>query len=332
MCAYNSVNGVPNCADYNLLTKTARGEWGFHGYITSDCDAVLTIHDNHKYARLPEDAVADALNAVRTSLRLLPIRVLVGCRFYIKGALSMCSFSVVGGGCHWRCWWREFVRAVSAAATFQVGVCVVDVEVGVLFCYPGGKLPITWYPKDFINVPMTDMRMRPASGYPGRTYRFYDGPKVFEFGSGLSYTTYSYEFIPSTPNTIRLNQLTHALQPTDEGPHTSRSLYVSKIGTDTCDRLKFSAHVGVENTGDMAGKHPVLLFVRHGRPGSGRPVKQLVGFQSVSLNARERGEIEFVLNPCEHLSSANEDGLMVIEEGYRFLVVEGKEYPINVVL
>lgn len=32
MCAYNRVNGVPNCADYNLLTKIARGLWGFQGY------------------------------------------------------------------------------------------------------------------------------------------------------------------------------------------------------------------------------------------------------------------------------------------------------------
>lgn len=31
MCAYNLVNGVPNCADHDLLTKTARGEWGFDG-------------------------------------------------------------------------------------------------------------------------------------------------------------------------------------------------------------------------------------------------------------------------------------------------------------
>lgn len=31
MCAYNRVNGVPNCADFNLLTKTARQEWNFNG-------------------------------------------------------------------------------------------------------------------------------------------------------------------------------------------------------------------------------------------------------------------------------------------------------------
>lgn len=32
-------------------------------YIVSDCDAVATIHDNHKYVSKPEDAVAVALKA-----------------------------------------------------------------------------------------------------------------------------------------------------------------------------------------------------------------------------------------------------------------------------
>ena len=63
MCAYNCVNGVPNCADYNLLTNIARGQWGFIGYITSDCDAVSIIHDAQAYAKVPEDAVADVLKA-----------------------------------------------------------------------------------------------------------------------------------------------------------------------------------------------------------------------------------------------------------------------------
>lgn len=31
MCAYNRVNGVPSCADHNLLTATARGNWKFNG-------------------------------------------------------------------------------------------------------------------------------------------------------------------------------------------------------------------------------------------------------------------------------------------------------------
>ncbi|KAK9930572.1 hypothetical protein M0R45_027607 [Rubus argutus] len=63
MCAYNQVNGVPSCADHNLLTKTAREQWGFHGYVTSDCDAVSIIYDVQKYAKKPEDAVVDVLKA-----------------------------------------------------------------------------------------------------------------------------------------------------------------------------------------------------------------------------------------------------------------------------
>lgn len=199
---------------------------------------------------------------------------------------------------------------------------------------------MTWYPKGFVSVPMTDMRMRPdaKSGYPGRTYRFYNGPKVFEFGHGLSYTTFSYDFMQSTPNTIKLNQLMPSHEYMDESSSLSlnsssiRGMSVSKIGTDMCGRLGFSAHVGVENTGSMSGKHPVLLFARHESRGDGRPIKQLVGFESVTLNPKERAEIKFELDPCKHLTIAKEDGSMVIEEGYRYLIVGDKEFPINIVL
>ncbi|GJV79726.1 hypothetical protein Tco_1515596, partial [Tanacetum coccineum] len=49
----------------------------------------------------------------------------------------------------------------------------------------------------------------------------------------------------------------------------------------------------------------------------------------VSLGSKERGEVEFVVKPCEHFSSANEDGLMVIEEGTCSLVVGDQEYTID---
>ncbi|GAA0157455.1 glucosidase [Lithospermum erythrorhizon] len=197
---------------------------------------------------------------------------------------------------------------------------------------PGGKLPLTWYPQDFVKIPMTDMRMRPnpTSGYPGRTYRFYKGKKVFEFGYGLSYTTYAYEFTSATHNTLLLNQMSTIKPFTNKD--LSRYISVAEMGTESCDKVKFSAFLRVENSGEMAGKHPVLLFVRHEKYSNEHPVKQLVGFQSVSLNANETAEINFVISPCEHLSRANEDGLMLIEEGYHYLVVGDKEYPLNVLL
>nr|GMD55623.1 probable beta-D-xylosidase 7 [Ipomoea batatas] len=63
MCAYNLVNGVPNCANYDLLTKTARQQWGFQGYIVSDCGGVKIIYSQQGYAKLPEDAAALVLKA-----------------------------------------------------------------------------------------------------------------------------------------------------------------------------------------------------------------------------------------------------------------------------
>lgn len=202
-----------------------------------------------------------------------------------------------------------------------------------MFLNAGGKLPITWYPQEFTRIPMTDMRMRPApsSGYPGRTYRFYNGRKVFEFGYGLSYTHYSYEFVSVTQDKLYLNQ-SISNKKVDDASGSVGFKSVSDLGSEFCNTKMFSATVGVRNSGNLAGKHPVLLFARQERPGNGSPVKQLVAFQTVKLEAGEKAELEFMLNPCEHFSSANEDGLMGIEEGSYHLMVGDVEYPLTVIL
>ncbi|KAL2503807.1 putative beta-D-xylosidase 7 [Abeliophyllum distichum] len=96
---------------------------------------------------------------------------------------------------------------------------------------------------------------------------------------------------------------------------------VSAIGLEFCSKAKFSAIVGVKNQGKMAGKHPVLLFLRQEKAGSGSPIKQLVGFQIVRLNPKAKANVDIQVNPCEHFSRANEDGLLVIEKGIQLLVV-----------
>lgn len=180
---------------------------------------------------------------------------------------------------------------------------------------------------------MTDMRMRPepSSGYPGRTYRFYQGQKVFEFGYGLSYSNYSYEFLPVAQNKVYLNHQVKSPKAELENSNAIKYVPVSEIGTELCSK-RIPVTVRAQNHGDMAGRHPLLLFVRSAKPGNGRPEKQLVGFQSVILNAGETVDVEFELSPCEHLSTANEDGLMVIEEGSHFLSIEDKESEITVIL
>ncbi|KAL2551537.1 putative beta-D-xylosidase 7 [Forsythia ovata] len=105
---------------------------------------------------------------------------------------------------------------------------------------------------------------------------------------------------------------------------------VSAIGSESCNKAKFSAIVGVKNQGNMAGKHPVLLFLRQEKAGNGSPIKQLVGFQTVILNPKAKANVEFQVNPCEHFSKANEDGLLVIEKGIQYLVVGDEEYSISI--
>lgn len=62
MCSYNAINGVPSCANTELLQRT-REDWQFEGYITSDCGATEDIYSTHQFVETPEEAVAIALQA-----------------------------------------------------------------------------------------------------------------------------------------------------------------------------------------------------------------------------------------------------------------------------
>ncbi|HUZ06445.1 MAG TPA: glycoside hydrolase family 3 C-terminal domain-containing protein [Candidatus Paceibacterota bacterium] len=50
MGAYSAMNGIPCCASRFLMTDLLRDQWGFRGYVTSDCDAIDNIFDPHRYA------------------------------------------------------------------------------------------------------------------------------------------------------------------------------------------------------------------------------------------------------------------------------------------
>jgi len=63
MCVYNSVDGVPGCANTDLLQKHLRDEWGFQGYVVSDCGAVGDIFRSHKYVATEGEAAVSAVKA-----------------------------------------------------------------------------------------------------------------------------------------------------------------------------------------------------------------------------------------------------------------------------
>lgn len=63
MCAYNSLNGQPACANTALLQEHLRGDWKFGGYVVSDCGGAEDIYRNHHYTPSMEQGVAAAFKA-----------------------------------------------------------------------------------------------------------------------------------------------------------------------------------------------------------------------------------------------------------------------------
>ena len=57
------INGIPACANYELLTVILRNEWRFNGYVVSDDGAVINIVTQHKYLNNFTETAAACINA-----------------------------------------------------------------------------------------------------------------------------------------------------------------------------------------------------------------------------------------------------------------------------
>ncbi|XP_065828934.1 uncharacterized protein [Oscarella lobularis] len=153
---------------------------------------------------------------------------------------------------------------------------------------PGGRLPYTIYPGDYVNqISFFDMSMRQS---PGRTYKFYTGTPVYSFGDGLSYTTFQYQWMSSN--------------------YSERA--VSFFGTKSVIGAMPSFRVKVENTGHMAGDTVVLAYVNSTAPGA--PLKELIGFERIHLDAGKSEEVFFGFPP-EVFSVVVESGCRIVHPG-----------------
>ena len=165
------------------------------------------------------------------------------------------------------------------------GQGIADVIFGVYS--PSGRLTQTFYSQPYTEeVSFFDMGMRPSDTSPGRGYRFYEGEHtVYEFGSGLSYTTFEYNWT--------------------EEPTSNSSTSEGGRGKD----IRVDVSVTVTNTGDtFTASETVLLFLRPpaGAP-AGSPLKMLRGFEKVLQSPGQMTPVSFHLN-SDDFSLADEFG------------------------
>ena len=155
-------------------------------------------------------------------------------------------------------WAQEHVPAILEAwyPGQAGGTAIADVLFGDY--NPGGRLPVTFYRSvddlpDFDDYTMAN-----------RTYRFFEGPPLYPFGHGLSYTTFAYDSLRTSSDTLMPN------------------------GTIT-------VRVNVTNTGHRAGDEVVQLYAQHLESAVSRPRQDLRGFKRVTLKPGEMQTVEFSL-------------------------------------
>jgi beta-glucosidase len=150
---------------------------------------------------------------------------------------------------------------------------------------PAGRLPIT-VPRSVGQLPDYYYSKPTAK----RGYLFADKSPLFPFGFGLSYTTFKYS---------NLRMARASITPT---------------GTT-------SVSVDVTNTGTRAGDEVVQMYIRDDVSSVTRPVKELRGFERISLKPGETKTVSFTIGP-EALQFYNREMKRVVEPG-TFTVMVG---------
>jgi beta-glucosidase len=183
-------------------------------------------------------------------------------------------------------WAADHLDAILSAgyAGQEGGDAVADVLFGDY--NPAGRLPVTYYKSVEQLPPFENYDMK------GRTYRYFIGEPLYPFGFGLSYTTFSYSDL-QIPKEIEAGK-------------------------------EVTATVKVTNTGNRAGEEVVQFYLTDEKASTPRPIRQLAGFDRISLQSDESKVVTFTIAPRQ-LSLINDKEQRVIEPGYFTVTVGGKQ-------
>ena len=136
---------------------------------------------------------------------------------------------------------------------------------------PGGKLPVTW-PRSAGQIPIYyahNITQEPETK-KNFTSRYWDIPTspLYPFGHGLSYTTFSFSNLRVSKPEVKVGESTEVL-------------------------------VDVENTGRRAGDEVAQLYIHQRHGSASRPVRELKGFERVTLAPGQKRTVRFMLGPSE---------------------------------
>ncbi|KAL6602781.1 hypothetical protein ACP70R_043142 [Stipagrostis hirtigluma subsp. patula] len=198
---------------------------------------------------------------------------------------------------------------------------------------PGGRLPLTWFKNNYIHkIPMTSMQFRPVPelGYPGRTYKFYDGPDVlYPYGYGLSYSKFHYK--TATNGTV--------VTVPAGGRHCKGLSYKSSVSTaPACPAINVDGHactetisfnVSVINIGDKDGAHVVLVYTMPPPEVDQAPIKQVAAFQRVYVPASSTVSVPFTLNVCKAFGIVERTAYTVVPSGVSKVLVENVDSSVS---
>ncbi|MBR4793169.1 MAG: glycoside hydrolase family 3 C-terminal domain-containing protein [Bacteroidaceae bacterium] len=154
---------------------------------------------------------------------------------------------------------------------------------------PGGKLNATWYRSVKDLPPITDYTLRAENGKPGRTLWYFTKPVSYEFGYGLSYTTFEYS-----------------------------DFTISKSSITPDDKITVS--VKVKNTGDYDGDEVVQIYMTTpDSPASlQRPIKRLKGFKRVTIPRGQTRLVEIEID-CSDLWFWDMEGDRITYDSGRYI-------------
>jgi beta-glucosidase len=161
---------------------------------------------------------------------------------------------------------------------------------------PAGRLPLTFYQSADQLPSISDYDIRKGRTYMYPKYKNDKGQVVdvkplYPFGYGLSYTQFSYSNLKISPE------------------------YTNGNGSIT-------VKVDVKNTGKLFGDEVVQVYVTDEKASVVRPVKQLAGFERISLHPNQTKTIEFEI-PVKDLAFWDSDKKTFVVEPGKFNVMIG---------